>query len=174
MVRLPNGTEVRIRPIRPDDKARLQAALAGFSQETVRRRFFTAKPRLSANELRYLTEVDGHDHIALVAVAAEDPSTIVGVARSVRLAEAPDTAEWAIVVVDEWQGQGLGGALARALADAARRTGIRRIAAVMLGDNAPARRVVLRIARRLAGDTPAVVDNHVHDGVRELTVEIAA
>jgi RimJ/RimL family protein N-acetyltransferase len=127
MVRLPNGAEVRLRPIRPDDKARLQAALA-----------------------------------------------LVGVARSVRLAEAPDTAEWAIVVGDEWQGQGLGGALAQALADAARGAGIRRIAAVMLGDNAPARRVVLRIARRLAGDTPAVVDNHVHDGVRELTVEIAA
>jgi hypothetical protein len=43
----------------------------------------------------------------------------------------------------------------------------------MLGGNEPARRLILRIARRLAGDAPAVVGNEVHDGVRELTVELA-
>ena len=35
--------------------------------ETIHRRFLGAKPRFSARELRYLTEVDGVDHIALVA-----------------------------------------------------------------------------------------------------------
>jgi hypothetical protein len=55
----------------------------------------------------------------------------------------------------------------------ARDTGIRRIAAVMLAGNEPARRLVLRIARRLSGDEPAVVDGGIHDGVREVTVELA-
>jgi RimJ/RimL family protein N-acetyltransferase len=172
LVRLPTGTEVLVRPIRPDDKARLADGLARLSAETVRRRFLTAKPSLSARELHYLTEVDGRDHIALVAFPAEDPEHLIGVARSVRLAEAPDTAEMAIVVGDDWQGQRLGSLLAEALADAARAAGIRRLAAVMLGDNEPARRLVLRIARRLAGDAPAVVGSRVHDGVRELTVEL--
>jgi acetyltransferase len=167
---LRSGVSVRVRPIRPADKPRIQAFLAGLSPETVRRRFLTAKPRLSAVELRYLTEVDGRDHVALVALSAGE---IVAVARSVRLPQLPETAEMAIVVTDAWQGQGLGSLLAEALAGAAREAGIRRLAAVMLGDNEPARRLVLRIARRLEDDAPAVVASDVHDGVRELTVELS-
>jgi acetyltransferase len=167
---LRTGAVVRVRPIRPADKPRLEAFLAKLSPETVRRRFLTAKPRLSTVELRYLTEVDGRDHVALVALSEGE---IVAVGRSVRLAQVPDTAEMAIVVGDAWQGQGLGSLLAEALAGAAREAGIRRLAAVMLGDNEPARRLVLRIARRLGDDTPAVVTSDVHDGVRELTVELS-
>ena len=97
----------------------------------------------------------------------------VAVARSVRIADPPDTAEMAVVVDDEWQGHGLGSLLAETLADAARKAGIRRLAAIMLGANEPARRLVLRIAERLEDDAPAVVASDVHDGVRELTVELA-
>ncbi len=172
LVTLPTGTTVRVRPIRASDKALLADGLAQLSAETVRRRFLTAKPQLSRAELRYLTEIDGHDHIALVAVLADDPHRMAGVSRSVRLADAPETAEMADVVGDEWQDQGLGSVLAEALADAARDAGIRRLAAVMEAGNGPARRLVLRIARRLSDDRPAVVDDGVHDGVRELTVEL--
>ena len=170
---LHDGTRVHVRPIRAGDKALLEEGLARLSAETVRRRFMAAKPRLSAGELRYLTEIDGHDHIAFVAVLDADPGQMVAVARSVHLAGTPDTAEMAIVVGDEWQGLGLGSALAERLAEAARDAGIRRLAAVMLAENEPARRLMLRIARRLAGDEPAVVSSGIHDGVRELTVELA-
>jgi acetyltransferase len=78
------------------------------------------------------------------------------------------------VVGDEWQGLGLGSALAERLAEAARDAGIRRLAAVMLAENEPARRLMLRIARRLAGDEPAVVSSGTRNGVRELTVELAS
>jgi RimJ/RimL family protein N-acetyltransferase len=172
-IELRDGTKVTVRPIRAGDKPLLEDGLARLSAETIRRRFLAAKPRLSAAELRYLTEVDGHDHIAFVAVLDADPGRMVAVARSVRLAGTPDTAEMAIVVGDEWQGQGLGSALAERLAEAAREAGIRRLAAVMLAENEPARRLMLRIARRLAGDEPAVVSSGIHDGVRELTVELA-
>jgi L-amino acid N-acyltransferase YncA len=165
LVTLTDGTEVRVRPIRPGDKRLLAAGLERLSEETIRRRFLVAKPSFSTTELRYLTEVDGHDHVALVAVLADDPERLIGVGRSVRLAARPDTAEMAIVVADAWQGHGLGSALAEALADTARANGIRRLAAVMLGENQAARRLVLRIGRRLGDD--------VHDGVRELTVDLA-
>jgi GNAT superfamily N-acetyltransferase len=170
---LRTGAQVRVRPVEPADKPRLAAFLARLSPETVRGRFLTAKPGLSAAELRYLTEIDGRDHVALVAVPLDEPDRIVAVARSVRIADRPDTAEMAVVVDDEWQGHGLGSLLAEALADAARKAGIRRLAAIMLGANEPARRLVLRIAERLEDDAPAVVASDVHDGVRELTVELA-
>jgi RimJ/RimL family protein N-acetyltransferase len=176
LVSLTDGTRVRVRPIRPDDKPLLEDGLSRLSLESIRRRFLSPKPRFSAAELRYLTEVDGVDHVALVAVLEAAPGCLVAVARSVRLPDSADTAEMAIVVGDAWQGLGLGGALAEALADAVVATGIRRIAATLLGDNVAARRLLSRIAGRLehAGETPRPVlrDRGVHGGVREVTVEL--
>jgi RimJ/RimL family protein N-acetyltransferase len=162
-----NGTRVLIRPIEPDDKAKLAEGLRQLSNESIRKRFLAAKPRFSSAELRYLTELDGVNHIALVAVLAGNPDVLVGVARCVRLPDRPDTAEMAIVVGDPWQGQGLGRALATALADAAVAVGIRRFAATLLADNEPARRLMGTFARRLE-------EGHVSGGVREVLVELAA
>jgi RimJ/RimL family protein N-acetyltransferase len=164
---LPDGTQILLRPIQPGDKARLSLALGRLSQETIRRRFFAAKPRFTSGELRYLTEVDGHNHIALVALLAEDPDSIVGVARCVRLPETPDTAEFAVVVGDPLQGRGLGTLLARELAGAARAAGIRRFAATMLGDNDAIRRLMRTITAHLEVD-------RVAGGVREVVVDLAA
>ena len=161
------GTRVQIRPIEPGDKEKLVTGLRRLSEESIRKRFLAAKPRFTSAELRYLTEVDGFNHIALVAVLADDPDQLVAVARCVRLPDRPDTAEMAIVVGDPWQGQGLGRALATALADAALAVGIRRFAATMLGDNEPARRLMRTFASRLQ-------EGHVYGGVREVLVELAA
>jgi RimJ/RimL family protein N-acetyltransferase len=172
---LPDGGRIRVRPIRPGDKGLLTDGLRRLSEETIRRRFLVAKPRFSAAELRYLTEVDGVNHIALVAVDADDPECLIGVARSIRLADRPDTAEMAIVVGDTWHGRGVGSALAEALADAAHAAGIRRLAAIMLPDNDPARRLMRRIARHLERDGhPTVEASQIRDGMRELTLEFAA
>lgn len=156
-----------VRPIRPEDKVLLADGLCRLSEETRRRRFLTAKPRFSAGELRYLTEVDGVNHIALVAVLEDDPEQLVAVARCVRLPDRHATAEMAIVVGDPWQNQGLGRALATALADAAKAVGIRRFAATILGDNEPARRLMRTFARRLE-------EGYAGYGVREVLVELAA
>jgi GNAT superfamily N-acetyltransferase len=164
---LRRGTRVLIRPIEPGDKAKLAEGLRKLSNETIRKRFLAAKPRFSSSELRYLTEVDGVNHIALVAVLAADPDVLVAVARCVRLPDRDDTAEMAIVVGDPWQGQGLGGALAEALADAAVARGIRSFAATMLADNEPARRLMRAFARRLE-------EGAVSGGVREVLAELAA
>ena len=164
---LPSGVAVVVRPIEPGDKDRLVNGLRQLSLESIRKRFLAAKPSFSRSELRYLTEVDGVNHIALVAVLEDDPEQLVAVARCVRLPDRPDTAEMAIVVGDPWQGQGLGRELARRLADAALAVGIRRFAATMLGDNEAARRLMLTFARRLEA-------GHISAGLREVVVELAA
>ncbi len=153
-----------IRPIEPGDKEALVEGLRRLSDESIRRRFLAAKPRFTAAELRYLTEVDGRNHIALVA---ELDGELVAVARCVRLPDRPDTAEMAIVVGDPFQGQGLGRALTLALADAAVAVGIRRFAATMLGDNEAARRLMRTFSRRLE-------EKRIEGGLREAVVELAA
>jgi GNAT superfamily N-acetyltransferase len=164
---LDRGTRVDIRPIEPGDKEKLVTGLRQLSDESIRKRFLAAKPRFTSAELRYLTEVDGCNHIALVAVLEQNPDQLVAVARCVRLPDRPSTAEMAVVVGDPWQDQRLGRALATALADAALAVGIRRFAATMLGDNEPARRLMRTFARRLQ-------EGHVSGGVREVLVELAA
>ncbi|HEY1520368.1 MAG TPA: GNAT family N-acetyltransferase [Solirubrobacteraceae bacterium] len=62
-----SGTQLEIRPITPGDKAELAAAVDQSSDEAVYRRFLNPHGRLTAAELRYLTEVDHHDHEALLA-----------------------------------------------------------------------------------------------------------
>jgi RimJ/RimL family protein N-acetyltransferase len=164
---LARGATVVIRPIEPGDKEKLAAGLRQLSEESIRKRFLAAKPRFTAAELRYLTEIDAVNHIALVAVLERRPEQLVAVARCVRYRDRPDTAEMAIVVGDPWQTQGLGRELATRLADAARAVGIRRFAATMLGDNEAARRLMRRFSRRLE-------EGWAGAGVREVLVELAA
>jgi RimJ/RimL family protein N-acetyltransferase len=140
---------VLIRPITPADAAALSEAHSRLSPETVRRRYLAAKPRLSDRELRYLTEVDGIDHVAFVALDPEDERRIVAVARFVRAADEPRSAEAAIVVADELQGQGLGRRMGTVLADSAREHGIDRFTATLLTDNEAAHRLFVAISQRL-------------------------
>ena len=163
-MRLADGTAYRIRSIRPEDKELLSAGLASVSAETRYKRFLAPKPRLSSGELRYLTEVDGENHVALVAVHRDDPSRLAAVARFVRDREEPASAEAAIVVADEAQGQGLGRRMGLALADAARERGIERFTATLLSDNVAAQRVFAAISRRLSTTSAG--------GVRELVAEL--
>jgi RimJ/RimL family protein N-acetyltransferase len=147
LVRLDNGTEVVIRPVRPDDKTLLADGMEHLSRESVYQRFLAPKGPLSETELRYLTEVDFTDHVAYVAVRPEAPGVLVGVARWVRLRDDPEVAEVAFVVADDLQRQGLGTILAETLAAAARERGVRRFVATMLPDNLGAHRLFARVAQ---------------------------
>lgn len=146
---LQDGTRLVIRHIRPGDKQLLVDGLARLSPETVHRRFLSPKQRFSRGELRYLTELDGRDHVALVALLAEDPCHLAAVARFVRLGDDPARAEAAIVVRDSLQRRGLGKLLALRLADEAAARGIRSFEATILGENVAARKLMGAIAERL-------------------------
>jgi RimJ/RimL family protein N-acetyltransferase len=141
-----------LRPIHPSDSDELVRHWATLSPESQRRRFLTSKPVLSPRELRFLTDVDFVDHVAWVATPADDPARILGVGRFVRLEPGGDLAEFAIAVGDEWQGLGMGSALAAKLVEEALPRGVRRFTATIFSDNRAVRRVMERIASRLEYD----------------------
>jgi len=134
--RLRDGREIVVRPIRPDDRAELAAGMTRLSPESRYRRFFTPTEGLSASALRYLTEVDHHDHEALVAL---EPGTErgIGVARYVRSRQDPELAEVAVAVEDSWHNRGVATALLGRLTQRAREVGVRRFSAEILSDNQP-------------------------------------
>ena len=151
-----------LRAIRPDDGARLQDSHARLSPESRYRRFMAAKPRLSGSDARYLADIDGHDHLAIVATVTEaDGEHIVGVGRVVRIEDEPEVGDFAIVVGDAWQNQGLGAALLAHLGEAARAQGISRLRASMLADNRA-------IHRLIAGYAPGPLEHRRTGAVHEV------
>jgi GNAT superfamily N-acetyltransferase len=159
---LADGTMLRMRPLRPDDKLKIVEGLERMSPESRYLRFFTAKPRLSDAELRYLTEVDGHDHYA-VGVGRIEPDGSEGpgvaVARYVRIPDEVDVAEPAIAVVDEMQGKGIGRRLMERLVAAAAARGVKRFRTEFLAVNDAMRDLVAKLSpeARFVASGPVVV-----------------
>lgn len=124
-VRLRDGTRCLIRPIEPEDKDRLQRGLKLLSPRARYLRFNAHIDRLTAEQLRYLTEVDYSDHMAWVALDQDDPDGPgMGVARYIRLKDEPTVAEAAITVIDRYQGRGLGTVLLAVLGKSALEAGV--------------------------------------------------
>jgi acetyltransferase len=147
---LKSGRTVLIRQIRPDDGPRLRMGYRALSPESQYQRFLALKPALTDSEVRYLVDVDGVNHYALVATTTSSPDWIIGVARFVRAADDPEAAEFAIVIGDPYQGEGLGSELLERLVDAAIERGISRFRATALADNVAIHKLVRRLAGRLA------------------------
>ncbi|HWK29714.1 MAG TPA: GNAT family N-acetyltransferase [Solirubrobacter sp.] len=133
-VLLDDGSEVLVRAIRPEDKPLFAAGWSHLSDASVYKRFLTSRDALTVDELAFFTEIDHVDH---EAIGALDPATGegVGVARYVRDVQRPHVAEAAIVVVDAWQGRGLGGKLLRRLCVRAAENRIRVFTAALLATN---------------------------------------
>ena len=136
---------VSIRPIRPADRALIVNAVRYTSDRTYQRRFHGPRPRFSPRVLSYLTEVDGDNHFALIAVERDRPDRLVAVARFVRYRDRPTEAEFAITVHDPYQGQGIGRRLLELLVQAARERGITRLRALIQSDNDPMMRLLRRV-----------------------------
>jgi ribosomal protein S18 acetylase RimI-like enzyme len=123
---LDGGQVIVLRHIQPSDAPELRRAFRALSPETRYRRFFGAVTDLDDASLRYLTSVDGKDHVAIIATTDSlDLKTErgVGVARFVRSGN-PHVAEAAVTVVDDMQRRGIGAHLTNALAQAARERGV--------------------------------------------------
>jgi GNAT superfamily N-acetyltransferase len=133
---LRDGSCVRLRQGRADDRELLLRAFERLSDESRYLRFLAPMPELTGSMLRYLLSVDHHDHESIIALDERDGEA-VGVARYVRRRERPDVAELAVTVVDDWQGRGLGTALMDAIAARARQEGITAFTVMMLASNQP-------------------------------------
>lgn len=164
---LRDGTRLRLRPIRPDDKQRLQDAMPHISAANLYRRFFMPVVQLSDSQLKFLTEVDQVHHIAWLAVAVGEPGEpLVGVARCVQFEDRPEIAEAAILVVDRWQHVGAGTLLLAVLDLVAARHGITLLRSFALEENLPFLRTMARLGARshwehanvLRVDLPVITD----------------
>jgi GNAT superfamily N-acetyltransferase len=134
-IALRDGTRVRIRQGHSSDGELLLRGFERLSPESRYRRFLSPMPELSEETVRYLTELDHHDHEAIMALD-EETGEGIGVARYVRQPERPDAAELAVTVVDDWQGRGVGTLLVEVLSARAREEAISSFTALMLADNA--------------------------------------
>jgi len=123
-------------------------------------RFLARKDQLSAAELRYLTDVDHHDHEALGALDRAGGRG-VGVARYIRDAGDPHAAEIAVTIVDDWQGRGLGTELLTRLSARARCEGIHRFTALVADDNVAMAALLQNMNASLAGRSPGTVDYEI-------------
>ncbi len=133
---LRDGGSILIRAIRPADKALLLEHFNRLSALSRYRRFLGPKTGLSEQELRHLTELDFHQHAALVAVLREgERERLIGVGRYIRQDSEPRRAEVAFAVLDEYQGRGIGTLLLDHLSRLARASAITEFEADVLGDN---------------------------------------
>ena len=141
---LRDGTSVPVREIRAEDAPALQRLVGRSSERSVELRFFGPMRELSEEKARRFAEVDGNDRFALVALDPEDEGEIVAVVRYER-ERGTDGAEYAALVEDRFQGQGLGIGLTRRLIEAAKVRGIERLHALVLRENSR----MLRLLRSL-------------------------
>ena len=133
-ITLRDGSRLRIRQWHRSDTDLLLRAFERLSPESRYRRFLTPVPELSGQMLRYLTEIDHHDHEAMVAVD-EQTGEGVGLARYVRDRRRPEMAELAVTVTDDWQQKGVGILLLEVLCARGREEGITSFTALMLATN---------------------------------------
>jgi acetyl coenzyme A synthetase (ADP forming)-like protein len=127
---LRDGTTLRLRPLRPDDRTALHRFLEALSPDSVYFRFFNPRPAQAA--IDRLLRAEGDDEFALIA---ECGGAIVALAQYARIEEQPAAAEAAFLVADAMQGRGVGTRLLEQLADHARPRGITRFYAWVMSAN---------------------------------------
>ena len=161
---LADGTDIVIRPIRPEDAELEQAFVHNLSEESRYFRFMNSVQELSESMLVRFTQIDYSREMALIAVTIEQDKEIeLGVTR---YAINPDgeTCEFALVIADSMRGKGLGHKLMVALMDAARAKGLQAIEGEVLNNNTG----MLRLMKRLGFNIEASADYESIKRVRKV------
>jgi acetyltransferase len=132
---LPNGVNVVIRPIRPEDADLEQIFTRQLSDESKYFRYMSSIHELTPEMLIRFTQIDYHNEMSLIAVTEDIHHEVeLGVARYVTN---PDkkSCEFALVVADQWQRQGIGHKLMHSLMEIARDRGLDRMEGEVLSNN---------------------------------------
>ncbi|HVB78368.1 MAG TPA: GNAT family N-acetyltransferase [Candidatus Binataceae bacterium] len=155
---LRDGTPVRIRAIRPDDKEGLARHLGGLSSDSRYHRFFGVKHGFTSRELRYFTEPDFLRHVALVVTTInhDDSENIVSDGRYVALEDCRSVAEVALSVVDAYQRKGVGKLLLECLIGLAQQVQLNRLEADVMASNRGAMRFLVRRGFKSTGSSGGV------------------
>jgi RimJ/RimL family protein N-acetyltransferase len=143
--RLRDGRLLRMRPIRESDAEGLRAAFHRLSEESRYQRFMAPVKEVTPDMLERATHLDPSREVALVITHGMDGGElIVGGARFVGDRD-HDCCEFAVTLVDDWQGLGLGRRVMRKLLRVAEAMGYRAMYGYVLASNAP----MLALMRRL-------------------------
>ncbi|HUX47073.1 MAG TPA: GNAT family N-acetyltransferase [Desulfosporosinus sp.] len=149
-IRLKDGTPVLIRLLCQDDKEELKIGFEKLSTKSKYRRFFVPISSLSNSQLKHLTEIDNKNHLALCGyIVSQDGMFGIGVARYIRVEEEPETAEFALTIIDEYQSQGLGTELLNLLIHCARKNGIRKFVGYMLAENSSMLKILKHLGAQI-------------------------
>lgn len=140
---LRDGSRVRVRQGLRTDRDLLLRGYERLGSESRYQRFLTPMGELAENTVRYMIELDHHDHEAIIALDGRGEG--IGDAFYVRDPKRPEAAEVAVTVIDAWQGRGVGTLLLEAIGARARDEGIATFTALMLARN----RQMMRLFERL-------------------------
>jgi acetyltransferase len=160
--KLRNGQEVLLRPIKPEDEPMWLEMFQSFSEESIRYRFFQMlKDTPHEVRVRYCN-IDYDREIAIVAESEDDHKRILGVGR---LSIEPDgkTGELAFIIVDKWQGQGLGTKIVDFVLEIAKEMRVETVYAIMLPDNRRALNLTKKMGFKL---------NYLSDGTVKGTLDL--
>jgi acetyltransferase len=154
-VALRDGTSLFLRPIRPEDAELERRFMADLSEQSRYYRFFYRLHELTPAMLGRFTQVDYDRELALVAIApdAHGPGGVqmVGVARYIGNYD-HESAEFAVVVSDSWQGRGVATLLMQSLIACARKKGLQRLVGTVLRANQNMVRFVQRLGFTVRDD----------------------
>jgi len=146
---LRDGRLVNILALRPEDEPDMLAALAQASVQSLQRRFFVMKRHFSDKERAFFMDIDFENHVALVA-RAEDAGRNVLVGGCRYIVSEPGQAEMAFMVVDGWQGRGVGSILMRHLIKLGNDAGLKELTAEVLPENTSMRKIFTKFGFKAA------------------------
>ena len=132
---LPNGTDVLLRPIRPEDEPLEHEMLTSLSEKTLRERFFQVIRHIPHEMHVRMCNIDYEREIAIVAEIREDGrKRMIGIGRLIIESDLKK-AEFAVVVHDAFQGKGLGYKLVDMVIGIGHEKGVEEIYGYVLSEN---------------------------------------
>jgi acetyltransferase len=142
---LADGTDIVIRPIRPEDAEIEQEFVRNLSEESKYFRFMRTLHELTQEMLVRFTQIDYDREMAFIAVTRRGAQEVeLGVARYTINPDG-ESCEFAIVVADDWRRVGIGTRLAQTLLGSAKDRGIRVVEGEMLSNNNEMRALAERL-----------------------------
>ncbi len=163
IVRLRDGRRVMLRVARSGDVSAVQRFVRGLSDRSRRNRFFAPVRELSPDQLERVMRSRPPGELALVGETTEDTGSRIVALAQYAVCE-PLDAEFAVVVDDAWQRQGLGIQMLGMLAEYAAGAGLAGFSGFVLADNWPMLALLARLDCELVGDR----DPHLIRAVKRL------
>ena len=157
---LADGTNITVRPIRPEDAKIEQTFVQNLSVQSKYFRFMQGLHELTPQMLVRFTQIDYDRELALIAVISEkDREVEIGVARYVMTPDG-ESCEFALVISDEWQQKGIGSRLLTYLMEAAKTKGFKTMAGEILASNSAMLKLTknLGFTSLISKDDPAIIE----------------